>query len=685
MIEDLRRRKFLSEKSSKERTVTENIELKQTERSAVLDKIWRYRNMWDSLSSFRERRRRNKEYFHGNQWGDYIKDKSGKMITEEQNIINQGKIPLKNNMISSIVTSILGVFRQSYGKPEVIARNVDNQLVGEMNTCMAEYIYQMQRLKELDAKDMLEYMISGLVIQLVDYQWNDELGRNEEVIVSYNPSRLIINGGIEDPRGSDIHTIGVLMDMSVDEVVSRFARSRKEVEKIRRIYSIATTSYIEQTYKVFTRSKEYNLDFFVPSDQNKCRVIQVWEKQIEESLLVHDRLYGTWDEYPLSDKSAIEEMIRVREQDIAAEGLDYELCKIDAPEYHTATYWYVRYLSPLGDVLYEARTPFNHKSHPFVICMGHLIDGEIHSFIENIMDQQRYINRLITMMDFIMGASAKGVLVFPESAIPKNMDKEDILEQWTSYNGVIFANLKPGVAMPQQISTNATNIGASEMLYMQMQMISNVSGVYGALQGKEPKSNTASSLYAQQAQNSQVNVADLLESFTEFRVARDYKALKIAPQCYDSPFFINLAGRQHDKTAQWWNPDIAADIDIYVNLSENNNTAVYRMMSSQIIIKAMEMGLMDMETVLQTGIIPDGERILTVIERRKKQLQMEQAQLQASQMQGQALGQAMYDAGASDAEVMQTGANIALESIAEEGDSVDIDPRAMELLSQALQ
>ena len=43
---------------------------------------------------------------------------------------------------------------------------------------------------------------------------------------------------------------------------------------------------------------------------------------------------------------------------------------------------------------------------------------------QNIIDQQRYINRLITLIDFIMGASAKGVLVFPENAIPKGMNKQ---------------------------------------------------------------------------------------------------------------------------------------------------------------------------------------------------------------------------------------------------------------------
>lgn len=684
MILPNNRTKYLKSKDAKEKTVTYNKDMKPEERSRNLELVWKYRRLWDAMSGFRARRKRNKEYFHGNQWNDRITGKDGKQITEAQNIINQGKIPLKNNMISSTVTSILGVFRQSYGKPEVIARNLDNQLLGEMLTCMAEYIYQVECAKELDAKDLLEFCISGLCAQTVDYQWDDEKGRNEEVFVSHNPSRLFMNCGIEDPRGKDITTIGVLMDMTVEECCQRFARNKAQANKIREIYKLATKQNLEYTYHTFAEPKDKYLDFFVPVDQRMCRVIQAWEKQVDESWLVHDMMEGKWYEFPISDKALIDEMIRQRELDIEYEGLDYEKCKIEEPEYHTASYWYVRYLSPFGDILYEARSPFNHNSHPFVVCMGHLIDGEIHSFVENIIDQQRYINRLITMIDFIMGASAKGVLVFPENAIPKGMSKDEILEEWTSYNGVIFANLKPGVPVPQQISTNATNVGASEMLYLQMQMIRDVSGVHGALQGKEPKSNTASSLYAQQAQNSQVNITDLLESFTEFRTARDYKAMKIAPQCYDAPFYINLAGREYAKEAHWWNPEAAAETDIYVNLSESNNTAVYRMLNNQIMIKAMEMGLVDFETVLQSGAVPNGERLLTIIERRKQQLQQEQAVAQAAQMQGQAQGQAMAEGGASEAEILQAGADQALSGLENIEEESGADPRAVELFQQAL-
>ena len=670
-------------KKKQERTVTPVSLLDSKDRSANLRRIMRYQQMWDAMADFRKRRKRNKKYFNGEQWHDLIEVEKGKYITEEQNIIQQGKVPLKNNMIGSTVTSILGVFRNSYGKPEVIARAVDNQKIGEMNTCLAEYVYQYARIKEIDAKDMLEAMISGMCLQIVDYHYNNVTMRNEEQVYSVNPSRAFLNGGIEDPRGGDISTIGVLLDMTIDEVVSKFARSKKDADKIREIYSSINKEYITNLYRTFSRSSVSNIDFMQPSSMNLCRVIQAWEHEYEDVWLVHDALNGTLEEYPIEDGSAIDEMVKQREIDIEINGWDYEMCKLEK-EFHHNEFWYVRYLSPCGDVLYEGRTPFSHKSHPFAIYLGHLIDGEIHSFVENIIDQQRYINRLITLIDFIMGSSAKGVLVFPENAIPKGMRKEDILEQWTSYRGVIFANLKPGTQMPQQISTNATNIGANEMLALQMQLIRDISGVHGALQGKEAKSGTAASLYAQEASNAQVNIADLLESFTEFRQARDYKLIKIAPQCYDAPFFIALAGNEYSKEAHYWNPELAASADIYVNLSENNNTAVYRMMANQIVIKAMEMGMIDFETVLQTGVMPNGEKLLSIVQRRKEQLQKEQLQAQAAMMQGQAMGAQMQEAGATEGQVLQAGADVAEQMLAEAEAGNQPDPRAMELINQAL-
>jgi hypothetical protein len=281
MINIKNRERYLKGKPQ-EKIVTPVSLLSSDDRAANLKRIMRYQQMWDALDSFRRRRKRNKEYFHGNQWGDLVEVEQGKYITEEQNIREQGKVPLKNNMISATVTSILGVFRNSYAKPEVIARSVDNQKLGEMNTCIADYIYQYCRMKEIDAKDMLEYMISGCCLQMADYQFDNTTMRNEMRVVSYNPSRMFINEGIEDPRGSDITTIGVVLDMPLDVVVAKFARTKKDADRIREIYKTINKDYLTNLYRTFTRSTVDNLNFLQPVGYNSCRVIQAWELEAED-------------------------------------------------------------------------------------------------------------------------------------------------------------------------------------------------------------------------------------------------------------------------------------------------------------------------------------------------------------------------------------------------------------------
>lgn len=52
--------------------------------------------------------------------------------------------------------------------------------------------------------------------------------------------------------------------------------------------------------------------------------------------------------------------------------------------------WYYNYLTPFGDILREGETPYDHKSNPYVFKAYPFIDGEVHSFVGDVIDQQRY-------------------------------------------------------------------------------------------------------------------------------------------------------------------------------------------------------------------------------------------------------------------------------------------------------
>ena len=188
-----------------------------------------------------------------------------------------------------------------------------------------------------------------------------------------------------------------------------------------------------------------------------------------------------------------------------------------------ATTWHCRWFSPMGDLLAEWDSPWAHGEHPFVIKFYPLTDGEVHSFVEDIIDQQKAVNQIITLINNIMMASAKGVLVFPETALPDGFTWEDIRQVWSNCNGILPYNPNYGTNKPEQISVNNTNIGAYEMVKLQMQLLEEISGVTGALQGKSTVSGNSATLYQNETANAVIALSDIFGTFTNFRNNRDLK------------------------------------------------------------------------------------------------------------------------------------------------------------------
>lgn len=178
--------------------------------------------------------------------------------------------------------------------------------------------------------------------------------------------------------------------------------------------------------------------------------------------------------------------------------------------------WRYAYVTEDGEIIREGISPYRHRKHPFIFTAYPFLDGEIHSFVGDLIDQQRYTNRLITLYDWVIRASAKGVLLFPKDAIPSDGNIFDIADQWSRFNGVIVYDAKAGQPMPQQVSGNTMNIGIGELLDIQMRMMEDVSGVSGALQGRMESKSMSGTLYSQQTENSLTSLRDILETFDGF-------------------------------------------------------------------------------------------------------------------------------------------------------------------------
>lgn len=220
-----------------------------------------------------------------------------------------------------------------------------------------------------------------------------------------------------------------------------------------------------------------------------------------------------------------------------------------------------------------------------------IIDGQFKAVMSDIVDIQRYINRLLTLLDFIIGSSAKGLLMVPQECIPDDMDIKDFAREYVKVNGVILLKKGAGDKLPKQIATNSTNIGAWELFNTEMTIMQQISGLNGAIQGQTPHANTPSSLYAQQAQYSAQNFVVLFENYNMFCEERDEKLLKVLMQFYTTRRYVDINGKSVSELAKYYEPEMARKIvDFNLTTSKSTDTPVFRQLTDDLLMKLLESG-----------------------------------------------------------------------------------------------
>ncbi len=590
--------------------------------SRAFDVLWEAQTYWMAMETFRTDRERNKNYTYGKQWDDVI-CVEGKMMKEEDYIKSQGNIPLKNNLIRRMVQAVLGVYRSQAKEPTCTARDRDEQKYGETMSTVLQCNMQLNRMTEINARCMEEFLISGFVVQRKWYGWRDN---KLDCWTDYvQPNNFFIDNNMRDFRGWDVSCLGEVHDISFEELCGRFAHQPADYTRLAEIYKYARDrNVLGSAYDDFGYPLQGYYDFLVPRDTTRCRVIEVWRKESKPRYRCHDVNNGDVFKIDIED---FEEFVgsenRHRLQMAAEMGMDESEVPLIKHEWFMDSYWYYYYLTPFGDILDEGETPYEHKSHPYVFKAYPFIDGEIHSFVSDVIDQQRYTNRLITMYDWIMRASAKGVLLFPEECLPDGMSMDDIADEWARFNGVIvMKSPKDGRTIPQQVANNCTQIGISELLNMQLKFFEDISGVNGALQGKPGYSGMSASLYNQQAQNATTSLLDLLDSFSSFIRDGAYKDVKNIQQFYDTPRVFNIAGK--NSAIVEYDPRKIRDVEFDLSIVESTATPAYRAMANDMLMQLWQAQAISVEQLLEHGDFPFADELLQSIKSQREQLEQGQ-------------------------------------------------------------
>ena len=578
---------------------------------------------WNALDEARRKLRRSLMYSYGDQWGDYVTDPDTlAQITEGELIKKNGKVPLKNNMIAPILGNIDGQLRQNLMRPVCVARDQGENKVGEMMSVAIEYVHDINEMEEVDADCMRMLLNGGMTAQRVEYGVNPSNGRRDVWIYPVNPSRLFFNTNIEDVRMWGLTCIGELFDLPLDDVLAHFGTTSQEKQRIKDIYGGASQSVLSGS-RAMQGDESRNLSFYSPSHSNLCRVILGWRLESRDSYRWSDSSNGTWGYLPYNDasKAMLDAENRRRIDEGSAKGLDEDALLLIEYEYATERYWYYRYMTPYGDVLQEGRSPYWHGEHNYVLHLFPLIQGRLGNFVEQFIDQQRAINRTATLIDFIRGTSSKGVLVVDDEAF-ESMSREEVIDEYVRYNGVLFVKLKPGQSIDgvvRQYNSGAAVAGDFELLNLQLRLINEISGVNSAMQGQAPKAGTPASLYAQQTQNSSLNLKGLFDGFRNFRRRRDVKVMKTIQQYYGETHYIDLAGSNYSDEAKWYNPDKVQNCEFDLTISDGYNTPAYQFIANDFLMDLFRSNAIDVKTMLENSSYPFATKILEAIRRNEQQ------------------------------------------------------------------
>lgn len=603
-------------------------ELALGRRGRALDVLMEAQQHWLAMGRFREKRRRCIRYCYGDQWSDQV-NVDGCLMREDDYIRQQGSVPLQNNHIHRMVRTVLGVYRNQSKEPTCIARDRDEQQMAETMSTVLQCNWQANQMGELNARLLEEFLLSSMVVCRKSYGWREQ--RMDCWTECVNPAYFFLDMGMRDLRGWDCGIVGEIHDVGWGELLAQFAKKPEDHRRLSDIYgSCRNRRSWASMWENFGEGYDGDEDFLVPRNHSKCRVIEVWRKETRPCWRCHD--YNSGEMYKIGEcdyPTMVEAENRRRLQQGREAGMAQEDIPLIRAEWFVDEYWRYYYLSPVGDILAEGETPYWHKSHPYVWKVYPFIDGELHSFVGDVIDQQRHINRLVTLYDWIIKSSAKGSLMVPEESLPDGWTLQDLAEEWARPNGVFPVKTRnnPSGAFPKQMAQNMANIGIDTMLNIQLKFFEEISGVNGALQGKQGFSGMSASLYSQQTQNAATGLLDILEAFSDFKHECASKDVKIIQQYYDGRRVKEIVGQ--DGVFDSNSPENIHTMEFNLSVTESTATPAYRYIVNQFLLEIWRAGQISLKQLLRTGSFEFGDKLLQDIELQEQQ----QAQAQAAMAQ----------------------------------------------------
>lgn len=611
--------------------------------------LLRAEQAWENLRKSREIAERTEGYtFNDDQWGDII-DVDGKQMTEREYIAQQGSVPLTDNMMISIFSSVTGLYDKQGSEPRAFARTNDAAALSDMMTATMQTNWTNAHVARTLSVGWRQFLTSG--VMMTRSSWEEmpdgipDIGTH---LVSFY--KAFWEAGT-DPNLSDLTLIGQLCDVPKEKLYQTFAPYGLSIDEINSIYHISPTTVpnasalgykddfwddgdgVNSDYQN-ERNTLKNISFLTANTPHSYRVIEVWTTKAKPRYQCWDPIAPTQEqayfkiEREQAEIDAVNRINNMRRQQFRDAGMPVGEAPVIQVEPIVDVFWYFTFLAPDGTVLCEGESPYDHKSHPFTLLLYPYVNGKIYPFMSFIIDQQRNINRLNIMNDLAIRSATKGLTIYPEDIIPDDMTPEEFDRSLTSYRGVVRykINQMNANARPDILTSNAANLGINEMLQMKINLMQQTSNVSSALQGKTPSAGTAASRYQMETENSTTSLFTIINDFSGFMENLALKICELIKQYYENGRLVFVDTGNIDVMA--YDALSARDVKFKMSIKESAATAAHRQTIVDSLNRLLEMQAIDILTYLDNSPEPYAKALAQQIRQQQQQGMLGQQPIQ---------------------------------------------------------
>lgn len=592
-----------------------------------LQLLTRAENAWQALYDLRKRRERNINYCFIDQWSDWVYDEKGKLVRESSRIAKRtGWVALQNNHLIKIVHSLSGLYSKQSTEPVCFARSPNCDEKADVMTNALQANWQNNMMPDLLVSEMEEMLYGGMSV--VMEEWTTINGVEDAYTFVIEPSHFYFESAGIDPLHRDVELIGHFEDYSLGALAARFARSKYDYKQLEYIYA----PYIARQQSILPNGQQTDKlkdPYWDVSDRDMCRVYHVWTKEHKLRYRCKDIMDFEQPLYRIEPEQL--PLVTAENEARLAQAEAAGMAREDVPliEYTPVfdTYWHYQALAPGGLILEEYDSPYEHGSYPYTFKIYEYVNGNVIPYMSPVIDQQRYINRLVTLFDIVIQASAKGITMIPKSCVPNSMTEAEFARSIRETGNFIFYDDKEGRSMnkPEVVVSNTNMTGITDMLQLQLGFIPDITSVSEALQGKTAKSGTSASRYALESQNSTTSVSALLLKFGSFEQQVAEKKMQVIHQYYREGNISVMRSNGMSEVTKY-DPVEVQDVKFGVRILMSPENPVFRMAMNDLVSQMWQAGAVDAAQMLQMSYLPASSTV-------RKQLEQAMAAMQQRSQQ----------------------------------------------------